>query len=212
MGSYVPTTAAEQEQMLAQVGVKSLNDLYAAVPQEMFLHNGLNLPEGLSELEVREKVTDLAEKNKVFKTVLRGAGSYRHFIPAVVKVISVDDCHCLLPINNCLLLCAKSVDLYLFFKKNQRCVAVVASKAELFTSVNTVHLFKQSLVVKIIKIKTANLVSSVDCVRVLLHNSRQPRPQSEHIAIAYLVLKFVSEVHVYHSLAVFVVYSITGLP
>ena len=85
MGSYVPTTAAEREQMLAQVGVKSLNDLYAAVPQEMFLHNGLNLPEGLSELEVREKVTDLAEKNKVFKTVLRGAGSYRHFIPAVVK-------------------------------------------------------------------------------------------------------------------------------
>lgn len=37
MGSYVPTTAAEREQMLAQVGVKSLNDLYAAVPQEMFL-------------------------------------------------------------------------------------------------------------------------------------------------------------------------------
>ena len=88
MGSYVPTTAAEREQMLAQVGVKSLNDLYAAVPQEMFLHNGLNLPEGLSELEVREKVTDLAEKNKVFKTVLRGAGSYRHFIPAVVKSIT----------------------------------------------------------------------------------------------------------------------------
>ena len=29
MGSYVPTTAAEREQMLAQVGVKSLNDLYA---------------------------------------------------------------------------------------------------------------------------------------------------------------------------------------
>ena len=88
MGSYVPTTAAEREQMLAQVGVKSLNDLYAAVPQEMFLHNGLNLPEGLSELEVREKVTDLAEKNKVFKTVLRGAGSYRHFIPAVVKSVT----------------------------------------------------------------------------------------------------------------------------
>ena len=67
MGSYVPTTAAEREQMLAQVGVKSLNDLYAAVPQEMFLHDGLNLPEGLSELEVREKVTGLAEKNKVLR-------------------------------------------------------------------------------------------------------------------------------------------------
>ena len=88
MGSYVPTTAAEREQMLSKIGVGSLDDLYAAVPQEMLLRDGLDLPAGLSELEVREKVTGLAEKNKVFKTVLRGAGSYRHFIPAVVKSIT----------------------------------------------------------------------------------------------------------------------------
>ena len=88
MGSYVPTTAAEREQMLSKIGVGSLDDLYAAVPQEMLLRDGLDLPAGLSELEVREKVTGLAEKNKVFKTVLRGAGSYRHFIPAVVKAIT----------------------------------------------------------------------------------------------------------------------------
>ena len=39
MGSYVPTTAAEREEMLAAIGVKSLEDLYQAVPQEM-LPNG----------------------------------------------------------------------------------------------------------------------------------------------------------------------------
>ena len=88
MGSYVPTTAAEREQMLEKIGVASLDALYAAVPQEMLLHDGLKLPAGLSELEVRERVTALAEKNRVFKTVLRGAGSYRHFIPAVVKSIT----------------------------------------------------------------------------------------------------------------------------
>ncbi len=49
---------------------------------------GLNIPEGLSELEVREAVTAMAEKNKVFKTVLRGAGAYRHFIPSVVKSVT----------------------------------------------------------------------------------------------------------------------------
>ena len=37
----------------------------------------------MSEMEVREAVTDISEKNKVYKTVLRGAGAYRHFIPAV---------------------------------------------------------------------------------------------------------------------------------
>ena len=89
MGSYVPTTAAQREEMLAAVGVKSLEELYRSVPQEMLLKDGgLNIPEGLSELEVREKVSAMAEKNKVYKTVLRGAGAYRHFIPAVVKSIT----------------------------------------------------------------------------------------------------------------------------
>ena len=88
MGSYVPTTAAEREEMLAAIGVKSLEDLYQAVPQGMLLNGTLNIPEGMSELEVREAVTAMAEKNKVYKTVLRGAGAYRHFIPAVVKSIT----------------------------------------------------------------------------------------------------------------------------
>ena len=88
MGSYVPTTAAEREEMLAAIGVKSLEDLYQAVPQGMLLNGTLNIPEGMSELEVREAVTAMAEKNKVYKTVLRGAGAYRHFIPAVVKSIA----------------------------------------------------------------------------------------------------------------------------
>jgi glycine dehydrogenase subunit 1 len=58
MGSYVPTTAAEREEMLAAIGVDSLEGLYKAVPQEMLLRSGgLNIPEGLSELEVREAVT-----------------------------------------------------------------------------------------------------------------------------------------------------------
>ena len=88
MGSYVPTTPAEREQMLAKVGVKELDALYACVPQQMLLRGGLRLPEGLSELEVREKMTALAEKNRVFHTVLRGAGSYRHFVPAAVRAVA----------------------------------------------------------------------------------------------------------------------------
>ena len=88
MGSCVPTTAAEREQMLAKIGVREIDDLYADVPQQMLLRRPLDLPSGLSELEVRERVTELAEKNRVFKTVLRGAGSYRHFIPAAVRSIT----------------------------------------------------------------------------------------------------------------------------
>lgn len=88
MGSYVPHTAEQREQMLATIGVKTLNDLYKSVPHDMLIGDSLKLPEGLSELEVREMVTAMAEKNKVYKTVLRGAGAYRHFIPSVVKSIT----------------------------------------------------------------------------------------------------------------------------
>ena len=86
MGTYVPNTKEQQEAMLAAVGVKSFNDFYAGVPQEMLVES-LKLPEGLSELEVRQKVTAMAAKNRVYGTILRGAGSYRHFIPAVVKSV-----------------------------------------------------------------------------------------------------------------------------
>ena len=55
MGSYVPTTAAEREEMLAAIGVQSLEDLYQAVPQGMLLNGMLNIPEGMSELEKAER-------------------------------------------------------------------------------------------------------------------------------------------------------------
>ena len=53
----------------------------------MYLEKGLNLPDGMSELEVRQKMTAMAAKNKVFPTVLRGAGAYDHYIPSIVKYI-----------------------------------------------------------------------------------------------------------------------------
>ncbi|MDO4812275.1 MAG: aminomethyl-transferring glycine dehydrogenase subunit GcvPA [Eubacteriales bacterium] len=88
MGTYIPHTAEQREQMLATIGVKTLDDLYKSVPRDMLIGEKLDLPDGMSELEVREKVTAMAEKNKVYKTVLRGAGAYRHFIPSVVKSIT----------------------------------------------------------------------------------------------------------------------------
>ncbi len=87
MGSYVPSTKAERQAMLEAVGLKNERELYADVPQSMILDRLLDLPEGMSELEVRRAVTAMAEKNKVFSTVLRGAGAYDHYIPSIVKYI-----------------------------------------------------------------------------------------------------------------------------
>ncbi len=88
MASYIPSTRDERQEMLEVVGVKSFRELYRDVPAQMILEDGaLNIPEGLSELEVSQKVRAMAEKNKVFPTVLRGAGAYDHYIPSIVKYI-----------------------------------------------------------------------------------------------------------------------------
>mgnify|MGYP003265813341 FL=1 len=43
MGTFVPTTAAEREQMLRTIGVSSVEDLFRDVPQQMYLDGYLDL-------------------------------------------------------------------------------------------------------------------------------------------------------------------------
>jgi len=88
MASYIPSTKEERLEMLKVVGLNDYNDLYKDVPAEMLLKDGdLNIPVGMSELEVGRAVSAMAEKNHVFPVVLRGAGAYDHFIPSIVKYI-----------------------------------------------------------------------------------------------------------------------------
>ena len=85
--SYIPSTPEQRQAMLAAVGVGSYRELYADVPETVLLQKPLDLPEGMSELEVSRVVSAMAAKNRVFDTVLRGAGAYDHYIPAIVKSI-----------------------------------------------------------------------------------------------------------------------------
>ncbi len=85
--SYVPSTPEQRQAMLAAVGVDSYRDLYRDVPDKMLLSHALDLPEGMSELEVSRTVSAMAAKNRQFSTILRGAGAYDHYIPAIVKSI-----------------------------------------------------------------------------------------------------------------------------
>lgn len=88
MASYIPSTKEERLEMLKVVGLNDYNDLYKDVPAEMLLKDGdLNIPEGMSELEVGRAVSAMAAKNHVFPVVLRGAGAYDHYIPSIVKYI-----------------------------------------------------------------------------------------------------------------------------
>ncbi len=85
--SYVPSTPEQRLEMLRAVGAEDFRALYRDVPREMLLERPLDLPEGMSELEMSRTMEAMAAKNRLFPTVLRGAGAYDHYIPAVVRSI-----------------------------------------------------------------------------------------------------------------------------
>ena len=87
MGSYVPSTPAQRQEMLEAIGLHDFRQLYRDVPEEMLLRDGLDLPEGMSELEVSRTMTAMAARNIAYSAVLRGAGAYDHYIPSIVKYI-----------------------------------------------------------------------------------------------------------------------------
>ena len=74
--------------MLESIGMQSFDELYADIPEKLRFKDGLSLSSGLSELEVSRKMEEIAEKNTQFTHIFRGAGSYHHYIPAIVKQVT----------------------------------------------------------------------------------------------------------------------------
>ena len=87
MGSFVPATDQDRQEMLSAIGIDRIEDLFRQLPQEVMLKDGLNLPLGMSEMEVSKKMESIAAKNKVFPVIFRGAGAYKHYIPSIVKSV-----------------------------------------------------------------------------------------------------------------------------
>jgi glycine dehydrogenase subunit 1 len=87
MGNYIPSTDLQQQEMLKEAGFSSFSDLYRDVPEELLLKHELNLPSGKSELEASKTLRKLADKNKVYSSIFRGAGAYHHYIPSIVTSV-----------------------------------------------------------------------------------------------------------------------------
>jgi len=87
MGHYISITEAQRKEMLDAIGLHSAAEMYAAAPSALIRKDALNIPSGMSELEALRAVEAIAAKNKVFPTIFRGAGAYRHYIPAIVPAV-----------------------------------------------------------------------------------------------------------------------------
>ena len=87
---YIPNSQQEiKKQMMLEIGVKNIDELYADIPEKYRLKKPLNLPVARSELEVRRHVEALLSKNKTCfdMPIFLGAGCWPHYVPAVVKEI-----------------------------------------------------------------------------------------------------------------------------
>ena len=84
--SYIPHTESETTEMLAEIGVDSIDALFEAVPAAHRFPR-LNLPPPMSEMEVAAEMLALSEANDHAQdyAIFRGAGAYHHFIPSVVN-------------------------------------------------------------------------------------------------------------------------------
>jgi glycine dehydrogenase subunit 1 len=87
---YFYNTPDDIAVMLKAIGVGSIDELFACVPEDLRLKRPLDLPPALSELELTQHLHELAAKNSHIgqKVCFLGGGAYDHFVPAVVDAIA----------------------------------------------------------------------------------------------------------------------------
>ncbi len=83
---YIPVTCEQREAMLRVVGVSSIDELFSVIPESVRFDGALDLPEGLSEIELDSLLRSLAAENEGSSELVSflGAGCYDHYIPSVV--------------------------------------------------------------------------------------------------------------------------------
>jgi len=81
---YLPKSPTDRAEMLAEIGVKSIDDLFATIPAEYQLHRDLAIPRQHSESEIVDRFRAFAGNNATGYANFLGAGAYRHYRPVVI--------------------------------------------------------------------------------------------------------------------------------
>ncbi|HET9787610.1 MAG TPA: aminomethyl-transferring glycine dehydrogenase subunit GcvPA [Pyrinomonadaceae bacterium] len=85
---YIPNSPEERTAMLHQIGLRSADDLFASIPEELRLSRPLDTPAALSEIELLAGFERMAANNPASRRPgFLGAGAYSHYIPTIVDHI-----------------------------------------------------------------------------------------------------------------------------
>jgi glycine dehydrogenase subunit 1 len=87
---YTSATDQDRREMLDAIGVGSIDELFGDIPESLRLDRPLELPDGMPETEVYDRLSSLASRNvhAEAETSFLGAGMYDHYVPAIVDAIT----------------------------------------------------------------------------------------------------------------------------
>jgi glycine dehydrogenase subunit 1 len=84
---YLPKSDAERAAMLREIGVSSIDELFAIIPEEYRLRRDLAIPRQMGEQEIVDHFKAAAAKNANGYANFLGAGVYRHYRPVIIDAI-----------------------------------------------------------------------------------------------------------------------------
>jgi glycine dehydrogenase subunit 1 len=84
---YLPKSQSDREAMLSDIGVKSIDALFAGIPEEYRLTGDLQIPRSYAESEIIEFFRDRAAENGQGYATFLGAGAYSHYRPVVIDAL-----------------------------------------------------------------------------------------------------------------------------
>jgi glycine dehydrogenase subunit 1 len=84
---YIPNSDTDRKQMLAGIGIESIEQLFSGIPEKLKLRRLLDLPRALTEPELLVYFQTTAARNSVVDTGFIGAGIYHHYIPIVIDAL-----------------------------------------------------------------------------------------------------------------------------
>jgi glycine dehydrogenase subunit 1 len=81
---YLPKSPQDRKEMLEEIGVASIDALFASIPEEYRLTRDLNIPRQQSESEILDRFKKFAGENAAGYASFLGAGAYRHYRPVII--------------------------------------------------------------------------------------------------------------------------------
>ncbi|MBV9086967.1 MAG: aminotransferase class V-fold PLP-dependent enzyme, partial [Acidobacteriaceae bacterium] len=81
---YLPKSPADREQMMREIGIKHIDELFSSIPMDFRVKGELNIPSQFAESEIIDYFRQRSQDTAAGYTLFLGAGAYHHYRPVVI--------------------------------------------------------------------------------------------------------------------------------